>query len=230
MLTLGIDTGTKVCTVALVKEGKVLASYEVNMGMTHSEGLVPQMDQLFQRTGIAKKDLELIAVSKGPGSFTGLRIGLATAEAMAYALQIPMIAVSTLEVMAYNLPVENILLAPVLDAQKGNYYVAVYQWVKGELQEIAPVEIMPGKELYGFLDHYHKQTVILGECGKILLSDNTKVTLTPIWNRLPKAGAVALIGEQQHKVGADMDYFGTEPFYIRKSEAEELWDKRQQEK
>ena len=63
-----------------------------------------------------------------------------------------------------------------------------------------------------------------------MLPDNERITLTPIWNRLPKAGAVALIGEQHHKTGDDMDYFGTEPFYIRKSEAEELWDKRQQEK
>ena len=230
MLTLGIDTATKVCTIALIDKEKILAAYEINMGMTHSEGLVPQMDQLFQRTGIAKKELELIAVSRGPGSFTGLRIGLATAEAMAYGLQIPMIAVSTLEVLAYNLPVDNILLAPVLDAQKGNYYVALYEWHKGELQEVAPVTIMPGKELYGFLEQYNKETVLLGECDKLIIPENENISLAPLWNRLPRGSAVALLGEKLHKVGGDMDYFGTEPFYIRKSEAEELWDKKQQKK
>ena len=230
MLTLGIDTATKVCTVALAEGEKILATYEINMGMTHSEGLVPQMDQLFQRTGIAKKDIGLIAVSRGPGSFTGLRIGLATAEAMAYGLHIPMIAVSTLEVLAYNLPVDNVLLAPVLDAQKGNVYVALYEWHKGELQEIAPVEIMPGKALCEKLAQYKKSTVILGECEKIAVPEDGNISLAPLWNRLPHAGAVALLGAKQHQEGGDMDYFGTEPFYIRKSEAEELWDKKQEKK
>ena len=230
MLTLGIDTATKVCTVALAEGEKVLATYEINMGMTHSEGLVPQMEQLFQRTGIAKKDLELIAVSRGPGSFTGLRIGLATAEAMAYSLKIPMIAVSTLEVLAYNIPVDGVILAPVLDAQKGNYYVALYEWHKGELREVAPVQIKSGKTLCDYLAPYKKQTVILGECGKIILPEEGNIALAPLWNRLPKGAAVAILGSRKHIAGGDMDYFGTEPFYIRKSEAEELWDKKQQKK
>ncbi len=230
MLTLGIDTATKVCTVALAEGEKILASYEINMGMTHSEGLVPQMEQLFQRTGIAKKDLELIAVSRGPGSFTGLRIGLATAEAMAYGLHIPMIAVSTLEVLAYNLPAENVLLVPVLDAQKGNFYRALYEWKNGELMEVAPVEILAGKALCEQLMQYDKATIILGECEKTPVQEGGKISLAPVWNRLPHAAAVAILGAKRHKTGGDMDYFGTEPFYIRKSEAEELWDKKQQKK
>ena len=94
--------------------------------MTHSEGLVPQLEQIFTRTGIKKSDIELMAVSIGPGSFTGLRIGLATAEAIAYSLKIPLVGVNTLEALAYNLPIEGILLAPILDAQKGNYYLTIY--------------------------------------------------------------------------------------------------------
>ena len=230
MLTLGIDTATKVCTVALTQDNKVLASYEINMGMTHSEGLVPQLEQMLKRAGIAKKDLELIAVSRGPGSFTGLRIGLATAEAMAYALHIPMIAVSTLEVLAYNLPVDNVLLAPVLDAQKGNFYLALYEWQEGQLQEIDPVQIIAGKAICGLLEKHKKQAVILGECEKITVPETGNISLAPFWNRLPKAAAVAILGADKHQAGGDLDYFGTEPIYIRKSEAEELWDKRQQNK
>ena len=85
MLTLAIDTATKVCTVALCREQELLAEYTINMGMTHSEGLLPQLEQLLERCGVDKKEIGLLAVSMGPGSFTGLRIGLATAEAMAYA-------------------------------------------------------------------------------------------------------------------------------------------------
>ena len=84
MLTLAIDTATKVCAVGLCRDGQILAEYRINMGMTHSEGLMPQLEQLLTRTKITKNEIDLLAVSMGPGSFTGLRIGLASAEAMAY--------------------------------------------------------------------------------------------------------------------------------------------------
>ena len=87
MLTLALDTATGVCTVGLVQDGHVLAEYDISVGLTHSEGLMPQLDQMFARTGIKKEEIDRIAVSIGPGSFTGLRIGLAAAEAMAYAWQ-----------------------------------------------------------------------------------------------------------------------------------------------
>ena len=102
MLIWGIDTGTKVCTVSLLRDNEPVAEYEINVGMTHSEGLLPQIGQLFERTKIAKKDIDLIAISIGPGSFTGLRIGLATAEPMAYSLQLPVCGVDMLKAMAYK--------------------------------------------------------------------------------------------------------------------------------
>jgi len=230
VLTLGIETATKVCSVALCDGVKPLASYEVNMGMTHSEGLLPQIAQMLERSGVAKKDLELIAVSRGPGSFTGLRIGLATAEALAYGLKLPMIAVSTTETLAYNLPIPGLLLACVLDAQKGNYYLALYKWKVGKLVEVKPVTIMPGKEIFNMLTAYKEPTVLLGECNKLAQACTANVTVAPQGIRLPKAMAVAMLGASQHKEGADTDYFGTEPFYIRRSEAEELWEQRQKQK
>lgn len=118
MLTLAIDTATKICTVALCRDQQLLAEYNVNVGMTHSEGLLPQLEQLLKRTGIKKNEIELLAVSMGPGSFTGLRIGLATAEAMAYSWQCFLHGVDTLKALAYNIPLEGFILSPVLDAQR----------------------------------------------------------------------------------------------------------------
>ena len=141
MLTLALDTATGVCTVGLVQDGHVLAEYDISVGLTHSEGLMPQLDQMFARTGIKKEEIDRIAVSIGPGSFTGLRIGLAAAEAMAYAWQCGICGVNTLQAMAYNIPLAGVVLAPVLDAQKGNYYTAFYEWVSGELKELQPVEM-----------------------------------------------------------------------------------------
>ena len=113
MLTLALDTATGVCTVGLVQDGHVLAEYDISVGLTHSEGLMPQLDQMFARTGIKKEEIDRIAVSIGPGSFTGLRIGLAAAEAMAYAWQCGICGVNTLQAMAYNIPLAGVVLAPV---------------------------------------------------------------------------------------------------------------------
>ena len=117
MLTLALDTATKVCTVALVRDGAILAEYDISVGLTHSEGLMPQIDQMFRRTGLAKEAVDRIAVSIGPGSFTGLRIGLAAAQAMAYAWDCGLCGVNTLDGLAWNVPVPGVVLAPVLDAQ-----------------------------------------------------------------------------------------------------------------
>lgn len=228
MLTLGIETATKVCSVALCEGEKVLASYEINMGMTHSEGLLPQIDQMLKRTGTEKKNIELITVSRGPGSFTGLRIGLATAEALAYGLKKPMVAVSTLEALAYNLPVPGVQLACILDAQKGNYYVSLYHWEMGELVEDRAVEIRPGTEIIEELGTLGSEVIVLGECHKLKMEMPDKVRLAPEYVRLPKASSVAVIGAKRFNDGTDdgTEYFGTEPFYLRRSEAEELWEQR----
>lgn len=132
MLTLAIDTATKVCAVGLCRDGQILAEYRINMGMTHSEGLMPQLEQLLTRTKITKNEIDLLAVSMGPGSFTGLRIGLASAEAMAYSWHKPICGVNTLKALAYNLPIDGYVLSPVLDAQKGNFYQAIYEWQQGD--------------------------------------------------------------------------------------------------
>lgn len=230
MLTLGIETATKVCSVALGDGKNILASYEVNMGMTHSEGLVPQIDQMLVRTGVAKKDLDLIAVSKGPGSFTGLRIGLATAEALAFGLQKPLRAVNTLETLAYNLPATGLTLACLIDAQKGNFYYARYSWNKGVLLEEKTVSILSLASIMEELRTLAKPIVLLGEVQRAEEILPVNVELAPLALRLPRASSVANIAASNYAQSSAEDYFGMEPFYLRRSEAEELWEQRQQKK
>ena len=228
MLTLAIDTATKVCTIALTRDGEVLAEYDVNVGLTHSEGLLPQIEQLMNRTGLEKKSIDLLAVSMGPGSFTGLRIGLATAEAMAYSWQCMLHGVNTLKALAYNIPVEGIILSPVLDAQKGNFYQAIYEWVDGSLVELETVKVVSKEELLNKLLAYEKKVLLLGETkGLEKLDLGVNVKLAPKALRMPKASSVALLAESEHNPG-DKNIFGLEPYYIRRSEAEELWEQRQQ--
>ncbi len=228
MLTLAIDTATKVCTVALCRERDVLAEYTINMGMTHSEGLLPQLEQLLQRTGTAKRDIGLLAVSMGPGSFTGLRIGLATAEAMAYSWQCCLHGVDTLKALAYNVPLEGLLLSPLLDAQKGNFYQALYQWRGGSLSEIAPVQVVSMDEALERVASQGMLALLLGECGRLAQRElPPQVQAAPPALRMPRAASVALAALDEFVPENDKKIFGLEPYYIRRSEAEELWEKKQ---
>ncbi|WP_405378386.1 tRNA (adenosine(37)-N6)-threonylcarbamoyltransferase complex dimerization subunit type 1 TsaB [Phascolarctobacterium sp.] len=230
MLTLAIDTATKVCTVALCRDQKLLAEYTINMGMTHSEGLLPQLEQLLQRTGIAKKEIDLLAVSMGPGSFTGLRIGLATAEAMAYSWQCCLHGVDTLKAMAYNIPLEGKVLSPVLDAQKGNFYQALYQWQFGRLIELEPVEVVSAERALERIALQGTPALLLGECNRLVKKGLPDwVQVAPEALRMPKGSSVAFAALEEFNPEADKKIFGLEPYYIRRSEAEELWEKRQQQ-
>ena len=226
MLTLALDTSTRVCTVGLVQDGHVLAEYDISVGLTHSEGLMPQLDQMFARTGIKKENIDRIAVSIGPGSFTGLRIGLAAAEAMAYAWQCGICGVNTLEAMAYNIPVEGVVLVPVLDAQKGNFYAAFYEWTDGELRKVRPVEMADRETLLQQLQACGKPVLLMGECEKLMKKELPDgISVAPEQVRLPKASSVALAAEDTELLTGE-DVFTLRPYYIRKSEAEELWEKR----
>ena len=230
MLTLAIDTATKVCALALCKDHKVLAEYNINLGMTHSEGLLPQLEQLLQRAKIDKKEIEMLAVSMGPGSFTGLRIGLATAEAMAYSWHCLLHGVDTLKALAYNIPLEGIVLSPILDAQKGNYYQALYTWQNQQLVELAPVEVVSRERLLERLQELGQKAVILGECQKLeKLELPENIVLAPETLRLPKGASVALAALDEADPEQDRKIFGLEPYYIRRSEAEELWEQRQKQ-
>ena len=233
MLTLAIDTATKVCTVALCREQELLAEYTINMGMTHSEGLLPQLEQLLARTGVEKKDIGLLAVSMGPGSFTGLRIGLATAEAMAYAWQCCLHGVDTLKALAYNIQLEGIVLSPVLDAQKGNFYQALYQWQNGQLVELAPVAVVNAQEALERIALQGTPALLMGECERLVkkVPDGlpTWVREAPVALRMPRASSVAWAALDEFDPEVDKKIFGLEPYYIRRSEAEELWEKKQQQ-
>ncbi|MDO4921905.1 MAG: tRNA (adenosine(37)-N6)-threonylcarbamoyltransferase complex dimerization subunit type 1 TsaB [Phascolarctobacterium sp.] len=230
MLTLAIDTATKVCTAALCRERELLAEYTINMGMTHSEGLLPQLEQLLARTGTAKKDIGLLAVSMGPGSFTGLRIGLATAEAMAYSWRCCLHGVDTLKALAYNTPLEGLVLSPVLDAQKGNFYQALYRWQDGRLQKLEAVQVVSGDRALERIALQGSPALLLGECARLAQKGlPCGVQAAPQALRTPRASSVAWAALDEFDPEADRKIFGLEPYYIRRSEAEELWEKKQQQ-
>lgn len=224
MLILGIDTSTSVCSLALYDGGKVLCSWSVDNGFTHSEKMMQQLDMMLEHSNIDKKQIQGISVSIGPGSFTGLRIGIASAKTMAYALKIPICGVSTLTALAYNLPVDGVWLSPLVDGQKGNVYQAVYQWRDGRLQTIKDVEFLPYSEALSFLEQSGKSCLLMGDefAGELPLNVR-KAAANCI---KPNAAGVAMLGYERLVNGEGDDVFNLQPYYMKKSEAEILWEKR----
>lgn len=233
MSILALDTATMVSGVALASRGEIKAELTLQIGKTHSELLLPHIKALLQMAGVEKKSLRAVAVSIGPGSFTGLRIGLATAKALAYALKIPLIGVPTLEALAYGIAAPGVVLAPLLDAQKGNVYHAAFSWEQEGLQEVLPASVGPIDAVLEELGALSLPVLAVGEAavlhsGKIL--DKNGVFLAPGHTVISRASSVALLGETMLERGEIADLMQMEPLYVRRSEAEVLWEKRHGEK
>ena len=229
-MILGIDTSTIVSSVALIDNNKVLAELNVQHKLTHSEMLMPNIDTLLKLGSVNKGDLTAIAVSIGPGSFTGLRIGLATAKALAYALKIPIVGVSSLEALAYNFKLPEIYIMPLLDAQKGNCYTALYCWENEQLSIKKPAFVENLEDILDMATGLDKKVLLLGESAvkyaQKIVGVSQNIILASPQNIFAKATSVGLAGANLLNSGRVDDVMTLEPCYIRKSEAEVLWEKR----
>ena len=228
MSILAIDTATQVSSVAVADEGRLLAELTMQGKLTHSETLLPHIEQVLKMAAVAKEDLTGIAISNGPGSFTGLRIGLAAAKAMSYVLNIPLVGVSTLQALAYQLPVPGVRLMCLLDAQKGNAYVESYRWENSSLQVVEPVKVAKISEIVVNCAQIGEQVILLGDAvQKKELPANVSTAMPHIV--MPRAACVAMLGQEKLLAGETDNVMDLEPVYIRRSEAEVLWEKRHPE-
>ena len=233
MSILAIDTATQVSSVAVLKEGRLLAELTMQGKLTHSETLLPHIEQVLKMAAVAKEELTGIAVSNGPGSFTGLRIGLAAAKAMSYVLGIPLVGVSTLQALAYQLPAPGVRVMCLLDAQKGNAYEESYRWENNSLQVVDSVQVAKITDIVAACANMNEQVILLGDAvqkkvaGKLELPAN--VSVAPPHIVMPRAACVAMLGQAKLLAGETDNVMDLEPVYIRRSEAEVLWEKRHPE-
>ena len=233
MSILAIDTATQVSSVAVLKEGRLLAELTMQGKLTHSETLLPHIEQVLKMAAVAKEELTGIAVSNGPGSFTGLRIGLAAAKAMSYVLGIPLVGISTLQALAYQLPAPGVRVMCLLDAQKGNAYVESYRWENNSLQVVDSVQVAKITDIVAACANMNEQVILLGDAvqkkvaGKLELPAN--VSVAPPHIVMPRAACVAMLGQAKLMAGETDNVMDLEPVYIRRSEAEVLWEKRHPE-
>jgi len=216
----------------LAGRDRLLAELTLQTRKTHSEQLMPHIQQILELAEVPKEKIEAVAVSIGPGSFTGLRIGLATAKALAYAWRVPLVGVPTMDALAYGCPVPGCLLASTLDAQKGNIYLAAYRYSGADLQQIIATKVIDINDAVAELTALGEPVVVLGEAaalygGAIEQAPNLLVAKPHIV--MPRAASIAGIGWKLLDAGVRHDVMELEPLYVRRSEAEELWEKRQGE-
>lgn len=230
MPILALDTATLVSSVALATDDRLIAELTLQTRKTHSERLMPHIAELLRMSDLTKDQIKAVAVSIGPGSFTGLRIGLATAKALAYAWNVPLVGVPTLAALAYCCPLPGLVLSPLLDAQKGNMYNALYRWEQGVLKEITPARVIAAEECLAELATRPEPVVLLGE-GAQQYRDKAEaiggsLMIAPPHIIITRAGSVALLAQEMLRQGVRHDVMKLKPYYIRRSEAEELWERR----
>ena len=231
MLILGIDTTTLACSVALLQDDALLAEATLNIKKTHSERLMPLLDNLLTESGIEREAIAAIAVAAGPGSFTGLRIGISTARALAQGLNIPAVAVCTLEALAEAVPVPSVLICPLLDARRSQVYTAIYRRSfekPHQLITLLEPTAIALSELITAITSYDEPVVFLGEGLNSYAADLEKslpagkAIIPPAPFRVCRASLVALTGLHLLALNPTASYLDVLPIYLRLPEAERL--------
>lgn len=233
MTILAMDTATMVSSVAVAAEERVLAELTAETRFTHSETLVANIEEVLRLADVKREELSAVAVSLGPGSFTGLRIGLAAAKAIAYALSIPLVGVPTLEVLAAAFPSPGAVVAPLIDAQKGNGYFALYRFTETGLVCEKDVCVASPEEIADAIANEESPVTLAGDFARKLMQKGVELpknaSLAPITHIMPRAALVAARAVVRLKNGEGKSPMELEPIYVRRSEAEVLWEKRHKE-
>lgn len=234
MKVLAMDTSSSVATVAIVSDDKVEGEIYLNHKMQHSVILFPMIEKLLEITENSLQDIDIIAVSGGPGSFTGLRIGVAAAKGMVQGSNKTFITVSSLEAMAYQQGYFDGVICPIMDALRDNVYTAVYEYKDGELINTMPIDVLHIDELLDKLEAYNK-ILFCGDAvsihtGRIKDRLKDKVFFSIQNNMLPRASSIGEIALKKYSKGEISDIYTFSPLYIRKSQAEREYEKRTGEK
>ncbi|MBQ9885736.1 MAG: tRNA (adenosine(37)-N6)-threonylcarbamoyltransferase complex dimerization subunit type 1 TsaB [Lachnospiraceae bacterium] len=231
MKILAIESASLVASVAIAQDDKLIAEYSVNHKKTHSQTLLPMIDEIVRMTDTDLNTLDAIAISGGPGSFTGLRIGSATAKGLALALKIPVVHVPTIDAMAYVMYGFDGLICPMLDAKRAQVYSGLYHF-KDEFEIVKPQCAIDLKEFIDEINEIGEPVVFLGDgvdAGYHIIEENIKVPykLAPAHVNRQRAAAVAVLGQKYFAEGKIVSAENEAPEYLRVSQAErEMAEKR----
>ncbi|MFP4057168.1 MAG: tRNA (adenosine(37)-N6)-threonylcarbamoyltransferase complex dimerization subunit type 1 TsaB [Candidatus Brocadiia bacterium] len=223
MVVLGIETSGQLGSVALRRAGRALNERVVPQRLGHGALLFVELKALFEEAGLRPADIDLVAVSQGPGSFTGLRIGLTAARATACALGRPLVGVPSLDVLARNAPPDIPRVATVLDAKRGDVYACIYGRRGSRLVRRTAYQVVPAESL-----ELPAPCIVLGDAVERYrpLLARQGATLAPEETWRPRAAVVAQLGEALWRQGQRQELHAIEPLYLRRPEAEEVWERK----
>lgn len=225
MRILALDSSGLVATVAIIEEEQTIAEYTVNYKKTHSQTLLPMLDEIVRMTEFDLSTVDAIAISGGPGSFTGLRIGAATAKGLGLALNKPLIHIPTVDGMAYRMYGCQGLICPMMDARRNQVYTGIYRWEEGVFRVVEPQMAISVQELIEKLNQYGEPVAFLGDGVPVYqaqLNEGLKVTFDiapPHMNR-QSAAAVGALGIKYYQEGKIETAMEHRPDYLRLSQAE----------
>ena len=232
MKVLAIESAALVASAALADDGAVLAEMTLNTKLTHSQTLLPMIGELLEKTGLRGEELDAIAVSAGPGSFTGLRIGAATAKGLGMAWNRPLIAVPTLDATAFGLWGSRFLLSPIMDARRSQVYNGLYRFdAAGALKRLAGPRALGMDELLEELKALAEPAVFTGDGvpafrKQIEEALGENALFAPASHSRARAAAVASLGLEMLQRGETVSAAAFAPFYLRISQAERERAKR----
>jgi len=223
VILLGIDTSTSCGSMALVDDRRVIAEWNLSHSKTHSERLLPGLVRMLEAADTPLERVDLIAVAVGPGSFTGLRIGLATAKALALGAGKPMVGVPTLDVLAENVVASPLLVCPALDARKGEVFAALYRKpAPGSSQRISPYLSVRPEQL---LEEIQEPALFLGD-GSLLYRERLQslarhpILLAPLECHSPRASTLCRLALEKYRAEGAADPADIRALYVRLSDAE----------
>lgn len=224
MLILAFETSAKAASVALMDENKLLGESYQNTGLTHSQTLMVMAEDLLKQCGKTVTDVTAVAVAEGPGSFTGVRIGVAAAKGFAWGGELPCYGVSTLEAMAQSLGAWQGYVCPCMDARRSQVYNALFYVNHGKLERVSPDRAIALSELAEEIKNLPEPVFLVGDgavlCYNILKERVPNLVLPPEHRLHQRAVGVAILAAQKQAAGEAGDANALTPNYLRLSQAE----------
>lgn len=225
MKILAIDSSGLVATVAVAEDNNLLGEYTINFKKTHSQTLLPMLDEVKRTIELDLNTIDAIAISGGPGSFTGLRIGSATAKGLGLALDKPLVHVPTLDALAYNLWGSSDVICPLMDARRGQVYTGIYTFEGEALKAIKKPCAISIEELIEAVNEQNRAVIFLGD-GADVFADTIRESCTvpfrfaPAHVKKQRAASVAVLGMKLFAQGTYESAAEHKPDYLRLSQAE----------
>jgi tRNA threonylcarbamoyladenosine biosynthesis protein TsaB len=231
MLILGIESATDRVGCAIGGHEGVIALHEVTGGRRHAETLAPAIQFICKQAGVELRELGCIAVDIGPGLFTGMRVGIATAKAMAHALRVPMVGITSLDLLAFPLRHTSRTIVAVIDARRGEVYHARYRHAPGGIQRLSEPKVGTAEDLIGELIVDRDEMLLVGDGAlryrEQLAAELPKAAFADAWLAHPSAAPLVQLAHAQALREDFVNPWELEPLYLRAPDAEINWMTRQ---